>query len=253
MVDQYTDPADRRAGAPARRKLAIELDCDPETRNPVLKKLLDEMSLYAMGGSLLTEGAMYLIPVWGLGVVPMTAQMKELIANSPPSVINSQIDRELEAAGVESSIRYRFRYSTVFTTVQRLQLMEQFRALEGVQNRAALIEVAADAHNEAEALSAIRKGKMLADIRDRQSIRLLKSVGLLPLAVLDDGTHVLICPYDYVRSTHEVDNYVDAYRASNPDVTTVLVTAGRVSPAVLKKMESARIRILEEGTLIGES
>ncbi len=252
MVDQYTDPADVRAGAPARRKLAVALDCDPETRNPVLKKLLDELSLHVLGGSLLTEGAMYLIPVPGLGVLPMTAQMKELIVNSPPSETNRQIDKELEAAGVESSIRFRFRYSTAFTTVQRLQLMEQFRALEGVRNRAALIEVAAEAHNEAEALNAIRKGKMLADIREREPIRLLKFVGLFPLAVLNSGTQVLICPYDYVTTTREVNDYLDAYRASNPDVTTVLVTAGRVSPAVLKRLESARIRIVEEGTSIGD-
>jgi len=195
---------------------------------------------------------MYLIPVWGLGAVPMTAQMKELIVNSPPSAINGQIDRELEVAGVERSIRVQFRYSTAFTTVQRLHLMEQFRALEGVRNRTALIAVAAAAHNEAEALSAIRKGKMLADTRERQPIRLLESVGLLPLAVLDDGTHVLICPYDYLRSTREVDDYIDAYRASNPNVATVLVTAGRLSPAVLKKIESAHITVVEEKALVGD-
>jgi hypothetical protein len=167
-------------------------------------------------------------------------------------VINSNIESELAVAGVESSIRSPFRKSGAFTTVQRLQLMEQFKALDGVWNRGALIEDAAKAHTEAEALSSIRKGKMLADIRKRKPIRLLKFVGLFPLAVLNDGTHVLICPYDYVTSTREVDNYVDAYRASNPDVTTVLVTAGRLSPAVLKKMESAQIRIVEEGTFTGD-
>jgi hypothetical protein len=192
------------------------------------------------------------IPVPGLSVLSMTAQMKELIVNSPPSAINGKIDSELEAVGVESSIRYQFRYSTAFTTVQRLQLMDQFRALAGVQNRAALIEVAAKAHTEAEALSTIRKGKMLADIRKRKPIRQLKFVGLLPLAVLNNGTHVLICPYDYVTSTPEVGNYIDSYRASNPSAGTVLVTAGRLSPAVLKKVESARIRIVEEGTFTGD-
>jgi hypothetical protein len=252
MVDQYTDPADRRAGLPTRRKMAMELDCDPETRNPVLKKLLDELTLYHLGGSLLTAGAMVFIPVPGLGVLPMTAQMKELIVNSPPSAINSQIDRELEVAGVESDTRFQFRYSSAFTTVQRLQLMEQFRALEGVRYRAALIEVAAKAHTEAEALSSIGKGKMLADIQKQQPIRLLKFVGLFPLAVLSNGTHVLICPYDYVTSTLEVGNYVDEYRASNPNVTTVLVTTGRVSPAALKKVELARIRIVEEGKFAGD-
>ena len=250
MVNQYVDPADQRAGSPDRRKLATKLDCDPETANPVLKKLLDELTLKLFAGSLVTQAAMSFVP--GLSVPATTAQMKELIANKPPSAINNEIDGELEAAGVEKSIRSRFRYSTVFTTIQRLQLMEQFRALDGVQNRAALIEVAAKAHAEAEALSSIRKGIMLADIHKRQSIRLLKFVGLFPLAVLDNGTHVLICPYDYVTITQEVDEYFDSYRASNPNANTVLVTAGRVSPAVLKKAESAHIRIVEQETFTGD-
>jgi hypothetical protein len=250
MVNQYIDPADQRAGSPDRRKLATKLDCDPETRNPVLKKLLDKMTLELFTGSLLTQAAMSFVP--GLSVPATTAKMKEIIANNPPSVINNQIDGELEVAGVEKSIRSQFHYSTAFTTVQRLQLMEQFRALKGVQNRAALIEIAAKAHTEAEALSTIHKGKMLADIQKQQPIQLMKFAGLFPLAVLGNGTHVLICPYDYVTSTREVDNYVDAYRASNPSITTVLVTAGRVSPAVLKKVESARIRIVEEGKFTSE-
>lgn len=252
MVDQYIDPTDRRAGSPTRRKIAVELDCDPETRNPVLKKLLDELTLYKSGGSLLTEGAMIFIPVPGLGVLSMTAQMKELIINSPPSVINGQIYRELGSAGVENNTRFRFRYSSAFTTVQRLQLMEQFRALKGVQNRAALIEIATEAHIESEALSTIHKGKMLAEIHKRQQIRLLKFEGLFPLAVLGNGTHLLTCPYDYVTSTREVNEYIDAYRTSYPNVTTMLITAGHLSPTVLKKLVASRIRIVEEGKFPGD-
>ena len=244
MVNQYLDPTDRRAGPAERRKLATELDCDPETTNPVLKKLLDEMALEMGGGSLLVQAAMSFVP--GLSVLPTTAQMKETIANSPPSAINDEIDKELEAAGVERSIRSRFRYSTAFTTMQRLQLMGQFRALDGIQNRAALIEGAAEAHTEAEALSSIREGKMLVDIRERKPIRRLEFVGL-PLAVLNNGTHVAVCPYDHVTNTLEVGDGLNAYRSSNPNVTTVFLTAGRVSPAARKTIESARIRIAEEG------
>ena len=245
MVNQYLDPADRRAGSADRRKLATKLDCDPETTNPVLKKLLDEMALELGGGGLLVQAAMSFVP--GLSVLPTTAQMKETIANSPPSVINDEIDKELEAAGVEKSIRSRFRRSASFTTMQRLHLMSQFRALDGIQNRGALIESAAEAHTEAEALGSIREGKMLVDIRERKPIRRLEFVGL-PLAMLNNGTHVVVCPYDYLTNTLELGDGVDAYRASNPNVTTVLVTAGRVSPAARKTIESARIKIVEEGT-----
>jgi hypothetical protein len=246
MVNQYIDPADQRAGSPDRRKIAAKLDCDPETTNPVLKKLLDKMTLELFTGSLLTQAAMSFVP--GLSVPATTAKMKELIVNSPPSVINKQIDRDLELAGVERSIRSRFRYSTAFTTMQRLQLMEQFKALRGVQNRAVLIEIAARAHNEAEALSAVYKGKMLADIQQRQRIWLLKFAELFPLVVLGNGTNVLVCPYDYVTNTQEVEKYIDMHRVSNPNVTTVLIIAGRVSPAARKTIESASIRIVEEGT-----
>jgi hypothetical protein len=245
MVNQYTDPADRRAGSPDRRKLATELDCDPETANPVLKKLLDDMTLELFGGSLVTQAAMSFVP--GLSVPATTVQMKEMIAKSPPSVINDEIDGELEAAGVEKSIRSRFHYSTAFTTIQRLQLIDQFRALDGVQNRAALIEGAAEARTEVDALCCIREGMLLVDIRARKPIRQLKFIGL-PLAVLDNGTHVLVCPYDYVTNTREVVDNVGEYRASNPNVTTVLVTAGRVSPAARNTIESADISIVEEGT-----
>jgi hypothetical protein len=244
MADRYLDPADRRAGSLERRQLAAQLDCDPETRNPVLKKLLDDMALEHGGGSLLTKAAMSFVP--GLSVLPTTAEMKETIASTPPSEINEMIDEELEAAGVERSIRSGFCKSAAFTTLQRMLLMVQFRALDGVRNRAALIEGAAAAYNEAEALSSIREARMLVDLRQRRAIQHLELPGL-PLAVLNDGTHVVVCPYDYVTDTQELRNGVSAYRQANPDVATVLMTAGDVSPAARRTIKSARISIVEEG------
>jgi hypothetical protein len=244
MVNQYIDPADRRAGSPERRKLATELDCDPETTNPVLKKLLDEMAVQQFGGSLVTHAAISFVP--GLSVLPTTAEIKDTIANSPPSVINEEIDKELEAAGVEKSIRSRFCKSAAFTTMQRLQLMEQFRALEAVGGRAALLEEAAEARTQAEALGTIREGKMLVDIQRRKPIRRMEFVGL-PLAVLGDGTHVVVCPYDYVNNTQELADGVRAYREANPGVTTVFLTADGVSQAARKTLESANISVIEGG------
>ncbi len=244
MVNQYVDPADRRAGSPERRKLATELDCDPETTNPVLKKLLDDMAVQQFGGSLITRAAISIVP--GLSVLPTTAEIKDTIANSPPSVINDEIDKELEAAGVEKSIRSRFCKSVAFTTMQRLQVMEEFRALKDAKARTALLEGTAEARTQAEALGAIREGKMLVDIQKRRPILRLEYVGL-PLAVLDDGTHAVVCPYDYVNNTHELIEGVTAYRSSNPNVSTVFVSADQVSPAARKTLESANIAVVEGG------
>jgi len=244
MASQYLDPADKRAGSYERRKLAVELECDPETRNPVLKKLLDDMALQLGGGSLITRAGMFFVP--GLSLLPMTAQMKNTIVTNPPSEINKKIDKELETAGVEKSVRTRFCKSMSFTTMQRLQLMEQFRALDGVENRIALIEAAAQAHTEAEALSCIRVGKMLVDIQERRPIKKLEFIGL-SLVVLKDGRHVLISPYDYVTYTLEVADCLTGYRESNPNVSTIFVTAGGISPSARETIEGISMRIVEEG------
>jgi hypothetical protein len=228
MVNQYLDSSDRRAGSPERRQLAVELDCDPETRNPILKKLLNDMSLEHGGGSLLTKAAMSFVP--GLSILPTTAEMKEIIANRPPSEINGQIRTELEAAGVEKSIRSRFCKSAAFTTMQRLQLMDQFRVLRGVPGRAALIEAAVHAYSETEALSTIRQGMMLADIRARTPISRLDFVGL-PLAVLKDGTHIFVCSQDYLTNTQELIDGLFRTRdpGSNPGPDSIGLLRGALS------------------------
>jgi hypothetical protein len=243
MVSQLLDPADRRAGSLPRRKLAAELDCDPETRNPVLKKLLDGMSLQESGGGFLTKAAMSFVP--GLSVLPMTAETKEMIANNPPHVINSQIDKKLEAAGVDKSVRSRFCKSKAFTTAQRILLMEQFEGMEAVSGRASLIEAATYADTEAEALAVIRAGKMIVDLNKRQAVRELTFVGL-PLAVLDDGTHIIICPFDYVMNTEELIEGVHAYRTAYRQAKAIMLTTGGVSAAARKTLEAAGIGIVAE-------
>ena len=89
---------------------------------------------------------------------------------------------------------------------------------------------------------------MLADVQQRQRIWILKFAELFPLVVLGNGTHVLTCPYDYITNTQELVQCIDAHRTSNPNAKTVLIIAGRVSPAARKTIESASIRIVEEGT-----
>ena len=243
MLRRFLDPADKRAGSLERRKLATELDCDPETRNPVLKKLLDDMSLQYGGGGLMTKVAMSFIP--GLSLLPTTAEMKETIANNPPSVINGQINKTLEAAGIAQSVRSRFCKSKGFTTVQRLLLMYQYRALTGVSGREALIEAATYAETESEALAMIRAGKMIVDLGQRKTIRELRFVGL-PMAVLGDGTHVIICPYDYITNTEELIQGANAYRTSNPEVKTLLITTGDASAAARRTLKAVRVEIVAQ-------
>ena len=89
---------------------------------------------------------------------------------------------------------------------------------------------------------------MLADIRKEKPILTLVFVGL-PLAVLNDGTHVFVCSYDYLTNTPELIEGVNAYRMSQPTVKAVLVISGDVSEAARRTLESAHIMIVEEITV----
>ena len=171
--------------------------------------------------------------------------MKEAIANNPPSVINEQINEMLEATGVAQAVRSRFCRSKAFTTVQRLLLMNKYRALAGVSGRKALIEAATYAETESEALAMIRAGKMIVDLGQRKTIRELRFVGL-PMAVLGDGTHVIICPYDYITNTEELIQGANAYRTSHPEVKTVLITTGEASAAARRTLKAVRIEIVAQ-------
>ena len=98
---------------------------------------------------------------------------------------------------------------------------------------------------EAEALATIRAGKMIVDLGKRKPIRELTFVGL-PMAVLGDGTHVIICPYDYVTNTEELIQGANAYRTSHPQVKTMLFTAGDASAAARRTLAAARIEVAQE-------
>jgi len=125
--------------------------------------------------------------------------------------------------------------------------MHQFKAVAGVSGRASLIEAATHADTEADALATIRAGKMIADLGERKTIRELTFVGL-PMAVLGDGTHAIICPYDYITNTEELIQGVNAYRKSYPQVETTLVTTGGASAAARRTLKAVRIEIVENRT-----
>jgi hypothetical protein len=201
------------------------------------------MSLQESGGAFLTKAAMSLVP--GLSLLPMTAETKAMIVNDPPHVINGRIDKKLEAAGVDQSVRSRFCKSKAFTTAQRLLLMEQFEGMGAVSGRASLIEMATYADTEAEALAVIRAGKMIVDLNKRRAVRELTFVGL-PWAVLDDGTHVIISPYDYVMNTEGLIEGVHAYRTAYRQAKATMLTTGGVSAAARKTLEEADIGIVVE-------
>ena len=246
MVKGKLDYATRRAGSPERRQLALALGCDPETRNPILKRMLDEIELQRLIGSLPVQFIPY------TGIFRLTADIKDEVASTPPHEINERIERELANCGAPKGLRRSFCRSKHFTAVQRLLLMQHYRELSRTKNCNALLELAVEGNSEADALGAIEVGQALARLHAQRPLAELMPRGLpvaglrgLPIAVLEDGRHLIYAPYDCIVGTEQVDSAVTAYRAACPLQPTTLMCSGQTMPDARRALEAARITVEE--------
>jgi hypothetical protein len=276
MARSQLDHASRQAGGPERRQLAARLGCDPETHNPILQRMLDEIELQRLIGSLPVQAIPY------TGLLRLTADITQEVARTPPYEINERLQKELAACGVEERLRCKFCLDEHFTTLQRLLFMVQYRRLEGVANRDALLELAVAGDGESEALGAIETCQTLADLHAQRPIAHLEDRGLaivglrpkppakrfdirslpipglrgepptpplslqgLPVAVLSDGSHVIYAPYDYLAGTDDVGSALESYRADFPLSPTTVICRGRVLPEARRIVEAAGIAVQE--------
>lgn len=241
VMTRYIE-ADRRAGSDVRRRIAVEIGCDPETSNPILTQLLNEMALQKGIGSLAAQIGMN-VAAPGLALLPVTGQFKETLANKLPHEINPQIEAELADLGVKPETRTRFILSANFTTTQRLVFLYYLHKLSG-DNKAALVEGAVDTSSESEALSAIHELKLFLDAS--KSLRPLRyEYQGLPVAVLNDSTNLIVTSADYINASPELDEMLAAYRKTTPDKPTIFYTSGRVAPDTRASFHSAGVQLLQ--------
>jgi hypothetical protein len=249
MIKEELDSSDRRAGSEARRRVAAMVGCDPETQNPVLKKLLDRMGMEQKIGGLITGQALdAALP--GVGLLATTAEVTQLVATTPPHEINARIEQELGLLGVSEALRRKFCGDMNYTTMQRLFFLTTLRRLRGVGNLSVLVQAAAEVVDEAEGLAAMHEASMLAELHARRPIARLDLVGL-PVAVLRDGQCVCVSAADYLTNTLEVRNLIASFRQTYPRATAIFAVVGLASPQAKRSFASAGITLAENGSLGG--
>jgi hypothetical protein len=247
MIKQEVDASDRRAGNEARRRVAAMVGCDPETANPVLKKLLDQMALEQKIGGMLTGQAIDTV-LPGVGLLATTAEIKQLVETTAPHEINARIEQELATMGVEEDLRKKFCRDMNYTTMQRLFFLAILRRLHGVKNLSLLVTAAIEVEDEAEGLAAIHEASLLAELHARRPIARLDQIGL-PVAVLRDGRCVCVCAADYLTDTQEVKNLISLFRNTYHKAPATFAVAGLASPSAKRSFEAAGIQLAENGRL----
>ncbi len=235
-------PGGCKANCEARRRLACLVGCDPETRNEPLSCLLDEMSVNASGGWLTVEvGLNFGLP--GLGFLPANTEFKKTTEHRSTLEIQADLDRALIELGIPDASRTRFFASQSYTTTQRMAFVYYLRMLIGIDNLAALVDGAADTHNEGEALASIRELQLIVDLRHTQPLVRVIFIGV-PVLLLDDGSQIIVTAADYLVDTPRTTQMIAAYRSSFTAVPTKVATLGRVSAAAQEQFKAAGIEVL---------
>jgi hypothetical protein len=234
-------PGGLRANCGARRKLACLLCCDPETRNPVLLCLLDDMSANATAGWLGADAALnFGLP--GLGFLPANAEFKQMMAFKSTREIQADLCTSLTMLGIPETVSTKFLASENYTTTQRMAFVYYLRKLVGIENLASLVEGAADSVNEAEALASIQELQLLVDLRRTHPIARAAFIGL-PAVTMSDGSQMLVSADDYLVESPPVVEMIGRYRAEFPNAPTMLVTLGRVSSGAEQQFLLAGIAV----------
>jgi len=244
-LKRLTSPAlneqDRGAGVDVRRRLSARLGCDPETRNPILKALLDQLALREKAGNLAGKiGLSVAVP--GLGLLSLNADMENDIVNKLPSEINAQIDAELAQLGSPQPIRKRFLANAAFTTKERLAFMSHLRQLKEIPGAVSLVENAAAARDESQALSVLEENWLLLQFLDKHAVQKIEFTGL-PVARLEDDSIAVFASVDLLSTGPAFENLRETIRKQFPTQKTDLRLAGGVSDTARTLLAESKIGV----------
>lgn len=237
-LNDFVNVQNRRSGGEVRRRVAAQLDCDPETSNPVLASLLDWIAARQGVGSLAGKVGMSLV-LPGLGLIPASAQFKEQLASKQPSEINAEIEQDLVNAGFAVSLSRTFCRDTQYTTLQRLQIHSQLQPLAVLPERDALLHRVVSVKTVPDSVSVLRELVLLNNLQESDAIVSINAGRYLTVVQQSHACHI-VCADDYLVLSESLyafaRSYASAYQAPPADLQ------GQV-----KLSERARMALMEAG------
>ena len=227
-AENFIDPVGRHAGSLTRRKLATNLGVDSETRNPVLKQLLDELVTRKFVGETATKFALS-AAVPGLGTLSSMEETRETIALRSPHELLVEMDATLVRLGAWPAVKDEFIRNTNWTLLEKLTFMQSYQQLIGVKHADVMLYLANQDTTEADVLRRIIEVQILAGLHAQNPVESVSDAGL-PVAWLKDGRIVGVFATDYLTESIEVQQIAKGFHQQYPNRQIMLISTGWVSP-----------------------
>ena len=233
------NPVDRRVGTASRRRLAANLGVDSETRNPVLSKLLTELSARKILGGTATGLALGAV-LPGLGLLAPAENFREQVANQNPHELLQEINVELNQLGVWPPAREEFIATGRWTLVEKLTFVNFYRQLAGIEHADVMIYLANQDQTESDIQRRLIDMRLLVELHSQTPIKILSDSGL-PVAWLNDEQIVGVLAVDFLTNSLDVQTVASGIRKANPDASITLLSTGWLSGEAQKTLNSNNI------------
>ena len=245
MASNLLSPQNARAGGEDRRRFAVQIGCDPETSNPVLVRVLDNLAIRKSLGKTGSNLGMNLV-LPGLGLLSVTKDFENELITQSPSELNNAMEKELVQIGVWEPVARQFCHERSFTTMQRMIFMDHLRSIKNVDQFQYVVYRATTAYNESEGLSMIRELRLISRLHREHGVNSVDLQGL-PVVMMSDNTVVIVNASDYIHDTQSLRDAITAFRKLRPNDQVVFITAGKVSMRAKRTLSDFEIQVVESG------
>jgi hypothetical protein len=243
-MEDYMDPD------PHKRSAAAQIGVDVYSTNQRLQDLLEVLGKARSAGRVRDTVAplyldRFLKPAFGSGV--FDARLRSILKNNSAADVNAEVDRSLDALGVDKDVRVTLLTHPAYSPRSRLYLAGYLSLLDGTDKVSAIAAAATRASTEADAVAYGNVARMLAfyhlSVAKLESLLVQSGYGS---ARTVDGRTIVALPIDYLAWTDHAAamlKHIDGLRSDSSASDDVVLLAGAATEQARRMFEGRGIGI----------
>ncbi len=194
----------------AERKWAQKLNVDPYSRNELLAKAINTVARVDRLGAF----SIKLASIPGNSMAVYTSKMNQLAWYKNPYELKDLNTKKLESIELEESLIIEFLSSRYYSPSSQTLIVSALLDMEGVDNRAGLIEAALTISDETGALFYLQSVLMLAAYhKNHEAFGSFITSSRLPVAISKEGALIALASVDYIFWTESTASTITEFNA----------------------------------------
>ncbi|MEQ8232304.1 MAG: hypothetical protein RLW61_17090 [Gammaproteobacteria bacterium] len=239
--------------ASVKRDYAKEFGVDVYSRNPVTQKALEDLVDAGYAGKMTMAALVVAVPGAAGAAVSVSGNsqmLKNIASDLPPNELRQRNRDALAAMKVPADIADVFIANAVYTPREQTTIIEDLRALDGVEGRPLFVKLAVATETPDIAFFRQRQASMYAAYHaNGGKLARFVPMGTTAASVTADGTLVFAAPVDLLRWTPEIASFADAASTAAAGAAGVkarrLLLGGKASAMARTQLEQRGWEVVE--------